>query len=285
MARTAVGLVKEEERYTLNISALGRDGAPAGGFVTFYEYGTEFVESLPIDPATGRVAPLRLKPGIYDVTTWLDVAGDGGPDSAGVALLGDPHVVISGDRELVLDARKAKRVTVRTPRPSEDRYRRIQYHHNSGIGGDLEAFTNVYNVPPNVDDIYVAPTGVVPGKAFDFAVRWRRSEPLLDLAALLPRRAALDPIYQGGSARLDGGVLLRGVYAGTGTPSEYAGVNARGRAVVIARSDAVQSWDWAPCGSGGRSGSADRGQRPAGQALRVRGRHRRTGRLADEGAG
>ncbi len=245
-ARTAVGLVKEEERYTLKIRAIGRDGEPAGGYVTFYEYGTEFVETLPIDPETGRVAPRRLKPGIYDVTSWLPVSGVGGPDSAGVALLGDPHLVVDRDKELVLDARKAKRVTVKTPRPSEDRYRRVQYHHNTGIGGIFEAFTNTQIVQPDVDDIFVAPTGVVPGKAFDFAVRWRRSEPLLDLSAHLPRRTALDPIYQGGSVRLDGKVFLRGVYAGTGTAAEYEGVNAQGRAVLISRSDAVQPWDWAP---------------------------------------
>ena len=245
-ARTAVGLVKEDERYTLNIRALGRDGEPAGGYVTFYEYGTDFVYELPIDPDTGRVAPQRLKPGIYNVTTWLDVAGNGGPDSAGVALLGEPHLVVDSDEDIVLDARKAKPVTVKTPRPSEDRYRRVQYHHNTGIGGIFEAFTNTQIVQPDVDDIFVAPTGVVPGKAFDFAVRWRRSEPLLDLSAHLPRRTALDPIYQGGSVRLDGKVLLRGVYAGTGTAAEYEGLNARGRAVLISRSDAVQPWDWAP---------------------------------------
>ena len=103
--------------------------------MTFYEYGTEFVEWLPIDPETGRVRPQRLKPGIYNATTWLDVAGSGGPDSAGVALLGEPHLVVDADKKLVLDARKAKRVTVKTPHPSEDRYRRMQYHHTPASAG------------------------------------------------------------------------------------------------------------------------------------------------------
>jgi hypothetical protein len=243
VARTAVALVKEEERYDLGVKVLGRDGAPAPGYVTLYEYGTDWVYWLPVDPGTGRVETQRVRPGIYNVTTWLDVAGDGGPDSAGTVLLGNPHLVVGRDQELVLDARKANRVRIKTPRPSEDRARRMQYHHNTGIGGSYEAFTNTYFVPGNVDDLFAAPTAAVPGPLFDFAVRWRRSEPLLDLSAQLPRTKALDPLYQNGSARLDGKVLLRGVYAGTGTTDEYAGVDARGKAVVITRSDAVESFD------------------------------------------
>jgi hypothetical protein len=235
--------VKEEERYNLGVTILGRNGAPAPGYVTLYEYGSDFVDWQPVDPVTGRLEAQRLKPGIYNVTTWLDVPGDGGPDSAGIALLGNPHVVVDRNLELVLDARKANRVRVKTPRPSEDRARRMQYTHNTGIGGFFEAFSNAYFVPGSVDHLFAAPTGVVPGTLFDFAVRWRRSEPLLDLSARLPRATALDPLYQNGSARLDGEVLLRGVYAGTGAADEYTGVDARGKAALVTRSDAVQPWD------------------------------------------
>ena len=92
--------------------------------------------------------------------------------------------------------------------------------------------------------MFAVPTGAVGGAAFDFVTRWRRSAPLLNVAAHLPARTAVDFLYQGGSNRLDGKVELAGVYAGTGAPADYAGVDARGKAVVIRRSDDVQSWDW-----------------------------------------
>ena len=79
MARTAVGLVLEDERYTLDIRVLDRDGNPAKGEVWFYEYGSDWVYTLPLD-ATGRAPPQRVRPGMYDVSIWLDVPGEsGGP--------------------------------------------------------------------------------------------------------------------------------------------------------------------------------------------------------------
>ena len=56
VAQTAVGLVKEEERYDLEIRALDRKGKPTGGFVTLYRYGDQYVSTLELDPATGTVA-------------------------------------------------------------------------------------------------------------------------------------------------------------------------------------------------------------------------------------
>ena len=52
----------------------------------------------------------------------------------------------SRDQEVVLDARKAKRITVTTPRPSEDRHRRMQYFHDAGIP-DGYTFMDLYFVP------------------------------------------------------------------------------------------------------------------------------------------
>ena len=93
--------------------------------------------------------------------------------------------------------------------------------------------------------MYALPTGgAVPGAGFDFTTRWRRSAPLLDVSAHLPAKTRVDFLYQGGSSRLDGKVRLGGVYAGAGTAADYEGMDASGKAVVIRRSDAVQSWDW-----------------------------------------
>ncbi|SCF34924.1 S8 family serine peptidase [Micromonospora mirobrigensis] len=238
-AHTAVALVKEEERYGLTLKGTGRDGKPLGGYVTVYRYGDEMTRTVALDPATGTAPTLRLPPGEYTVTGFLPVAGDGGPDSLGAALLGNPSLKLDADRTVELDARQAHKVTVATPRPSEDSYRRVQYFRDSGIGGRYAAFSALYEVSPQVDDVYAAPTGPITGGSYEFAARWDRGVAHLKLAAHTPATSQLDPLYQAGSTRLDGKVELAGVYAGTGRAEDYQGVDAKGRAVLVTRDDTV----------------------------------------------
>lgn len=238
--RTATALVKEPERYDLDVTVLDRAGAPATGSISLYRYGTDYVMDLPVDPGTGAVPTQRLEPGVYVAMAFLPVAGTGGEGSKGIALLGDPHLVIGeSDTSIVLDARKANPITLRTPKESEPTYRRLQFFHDSGTGGPYGSFSAAYQAPGDVDSLFAAPTGPVAGGQYDFAVRWRTTEPLLDLTATTPRRTEFTPVYQSGSARLDGRVRLSGVFGGTGTADEYAGVDVTGKAVLVTRSDAV----------------------------------------------
>jgi subtilisin family serine protease len=238
--RTAAALVKEEERYGLDITALDRSGEPATGYVDFYRYGDQFVSTLPIDPATGEVPTQRLLPGVYSATAFLDVEGSTGAGSTGVALVGDPQVVVDdADQSLVLDASEAVELTLDTPRDSDVAHRRFQFFNDSGIGGTYATFGATYALPADVDSFYAAPTGAVDSARFDFGVRWRATEPALDLAARSPRPISVDPVYQTGSARLDGRVSLAAVAAGTGTAADYDGVDAAGKAVLVTRTEAV----------------------------------------------
>jgi subtilisin family serine protease len=236
VAQTAVGLVNEEERYNLDVNALDRNGRPSGGYVTLYRYGDEFVTTLEIDPTTGKVPTQRLQPGIYNVTSWLSLNGPG--DREGVALVGNPHLVLDKNTSLTLDAREANPLTVRTPKPSEELYRRPGYVHDSGIGGVFATFANAYAVAPDADDVYAAPTGVVAGDRYEFLTRWRLTAPLLTMD-VRPGNARLHPVYQNGSKRWDGKDTLRAVYAGQGAPEDYAGVAARGNAVLVTHNETV----------------------------------------------
>ncbi|SBT48979.1 S8 family serine peptidase [Micromonospora auratinigra] len=238
-AHTAVALVKEDERYNLALKGTDRDGGPIGGYVTVYRYGDTSTRTVALDPTTGAAPALRLPPGEYTVTGFLPVSGDGGPDSLGAALLGTPSLKLDADRTVELDARQAHKVTVSTPRPSEDSYRRIQYFRDSGIGGRYAAFSALYGVSPQVDDVYAAPTGRISGGSYEFAARWDRGVAHLKLAAHTPATSQLDPLYQNGSTRLDGKVELTGVHAGTGRPEDYAGLDATGKAVLVTRDDTV----------------------------------------------
>ncbi|NIK55904.1 S8 family serine peptidase [Kribbella shirazensis] len=231
VAQTAVGLVMEEERYNLAVHATGRDGKPAGGFLTLYKYGDQFVTTLEIDPATGNVATQRLRPGVYAAYSWLPVDG-----KEGVALVGNPHLVIDKNTDLVLDARKANPITLSTPLPGEDVYRRSGWYHDSGIGGQFATFLGQYVPTPVVTKVYAAPTGAVAGGVYDFSSRWRRTKPLLSMTV---DDKPLHPLLQRGSKRWDGNATLTGAYVGAGAAADYEGKDVRGKAVFVTASSAV----------------------------------------------
>ncbi|WP_350280381.1 S8 family serine peptidase [Kribbella sp. HUAS MG21] len=231
VAQTAVGLVMEEERYNLDVQATGRDGKPAGGFLTLYKYGDQFVTTLEIDASTGKVATQRLRPGVYAAYSWLPVDGE-----EGVALVGNPHLVIGKDTELALDARKANPITLTTPLPGEDVYRRSGWYHDSGIGGQYASFLGQYVPTPVVTKVYAAPTGAVAGGVYDFSTRWRRTSPLLSMTV---DEQPLHPLLQRGSKRWDGKASLTGVYVGAGAAADYVGKDVRGKAVFVTASTAV----------------------------------------------
>ena len=157
VAQTAIGLVKEEERYDLDIATLDRQGKPGTGYVTVYRYGDQYVSTLPIDPVSGKAPTQRLLPGHYNVTSWLPV--DGPKGTSGVALVGTPDVEVGADgaTSLVLDARDANPITSRTAKASEPTYRRPGYFYDSGIDSPFAAFVNQYAVSPAIDAIS-APT-------------------------------------------------------------------------------------------------------------------------------
>ena len=240
VAQTAIGLVKEEERYDLDIKTVDRQGGPGSGFVTLYRYGDQYVTTLEVDPETGKVPTQRLMPGSYNVTSWLPVSGPRG--TAGVALVGTPDLVVGadGESEIVLDARDANPITTRVQKQTEATYRRPGYFYDSGIDSPFSAFVNQYAVSPAVDHVYANPVSGLPGR-MEFTTRWRRTAPLLHMSARTPSKRDLHPIIQGSSRRFDGVARIAAVAAGNGTPEEIAAAGAKGKVVMVKRSD-VAPW-------------------------------------------
>ncbi|EWT00739.1 peptidase S8 [Intrasporangium oryzae NRRL B-24470] len=237
--RTSVGLVKEEERYSLNIHMVGRDGKPAGGFAYVYRYGDDRSSTVPIDPETGMASAQRLLPGKYMVTSWMPVPGAHGPDSAGVALLGTPEMTLGKDTTVTLDARAANLVSVTTPRPSEDSYRRTEWFRSTGDAGQYQTFAASYTSTPAVQDVLAAPVTAPAAGAYEFQTRWRRVAPRLELTAAYDKRVKLDEVYQAGTLRLDGKRTFATVWAGIGDAAAYADLDVKGKAVLVRRSDTV----------------------------------------------
>ncbi|MET9854533.1 S8 family serine peptidase [Streptomyces sp. NPDC006450] len=232
VARTSVAFIKEEERYDLNIKLVGRDGKPAAGMVGINLAGDNWPWSVHVDGST----TLRMAPGQYTVTAYLDVAGEQG-DRSGLAVLVDPETILKdGSADVVLDASKARLLQTGAPQRTEDRQRKVDFNvHYKGFDAFMD-YRSAYVLPPSYDDVYVAPTEVMKQGDFMLVTRWRKGEPLLALSTP-GDRLRFETLVQAGSALGTATDTLSAVYAGSGTVAEYGKAKAKGKVVVIERND------------------------------------------------
>ncbi|MFD3570283.1 S8 family serine peptidase [Streptomyces sp. NPDC058667] len=234
LTRTSVALLKEEERHDLNIKLVGKDGRPASGWVGVNLAGDVWPWSVYVDGST----TMRVAPGLYTVAGYLDVAGEKA-DRSGLAVLVDPETVLQdGSAEVVLDASKARLLQTEAPRLTEDRQRKVDFNvHYDGLDPYMD-YRSAYVLPPAYDDVYVAPTEPMERGEFILTTRWRKGEPQLGLTT--PNgRLRFESRVQAGSALGTATDTLGIVYAGHGAAAAYAGLGAKGRIVVVERSDEV----------------------------------------------
>jgi subtilisin family serine protease len=232
VTRTSIALLKEDERYDLNISLIDRSGNPVAAWVAINHAGDdlgawgEFVDGH---------KTLRLPRGDYSVTTYLDDKGEQA-DRSGLDVLVDPETVLDHSADVVLDARNARLLQTTAPQRSEDRQRKVDLDIVDQTSG-LE-FRSAYAVSPSTDDIYVSPTQPMTHGSFILTTRFRKGEPMLSLGT--PTGAvSFDTLAQPGSrlgARTDTAAT---VYAGNGAATDYHGRQALGKIAVVERSDDV----------------------------------------------
>jgi subtilisin family serine protease len=230
VTRTSLALLKEDERYDLDIKLVDRHGEPASGWVTVNIAG---------DPmgAWGEYVDgertLRMPPGSYALAAYLDVSGESA-DRSGLAVLVDPETVLDHDAEVALDARDTRLLQTTAPQRSEDRQRKVDL----SITTDGQEFRSAYAVPPAVDDVYVTPTGAMTTGSFMLTTRWRKGEPMLGLGT--PNGAVgFDTLVQPGSDLGTGTRTAATLFAGNGSAADYAGLDAQHKVVVVRRSDEV----------------------------------------------
>lgn len=227
VAHTAMGMVKEEEKYSLTFKAIDRKGAPALTYVGLVnkDMDVEFV-------AVNGTTELRLRPGTYSAMSMMEVDND--TDQHGIALVGTPEINLDGPKTVELDARKAKEITTEVPKKTEPSYQRMEYYRSI----EDKSINHIYLMPVWIDKMYAVPTKEVATGKFEYLTRWRLTKPALEINF---KGKVLDDIPLAGSTPLDGKYNLSAVYAGKGSASDYERLKAKGKAVLVNRSSEVST--------------------------------------------
>ncbi|MFB7220349.1 S8 family serine peptidase [Streptomyces sp. NPDC056227] len=242
---TAAGFSVEPEKYALTVHLKDRAGRPMAGYA---DVRSSDGSDMFMDVSSDGTATRRLAPGSYMVYTYADVEGVHGPHSLGYAVLTAPEVELTGDRTVELDASQARQVKVATPKPTSIAGSRIDLYRNwnsPNPTGDGSALFDVEFPSAQYDSLWALPTkDKVKQGSFVFSTRIRAEQ--APLTVTYGGHRLDDTLAQPGAKPLpDGTSHLGTVFAGTGSAAEYAGVSARGKAVVVRSSDTVAPTDQA----------------------------------------
>ncbi|GAA3238304.1 S8 family peptidase [Nonomuraea helvata] len=253
----------DEKRVELRVRGIARDGRTArGGFTVLnLDEGTLVGRLLPGDPSQpctdqkyGSGTCLLVKPGTYSVLGHIftmpatqDSTTSGKPLNE--SLVGDPEMEITGNTEVVLDARKAVEVKVETPDHTTKRNTgaaaALMWYRSSKTDTALRGGTTISPGGQIEERLFVQPTRKVTKGTFIVATRWRLTAPEITLSTpgldLDPQY--VDPIQFSDFAteypRLDGTRLLMAVDVGRGSAEEIKARDLRGKLAVIRRTDGV----------------------------------------------
>ncbi|MFJ4847195.1 S8 family serine peptidase [Streptomyces sp. NPDC088733] len=230
-AHTAVSL--GDAAHKLTVLLKDADGNPMSGVVELLRSG-EFGPEFWIVDESG-VLETYLPDDVYSVLSFKAVEGVHGPHSMGMALLGDPEVVMDRDRTVTMDARKLRRVDMTTPRSTETTYQRLEYNRSMGGG----TWRDYMETQTSYDSLWAQPTTHdVKHGDFWLGARWRKEQPVL--AVSTPSGAFTDVLRQDAVTPLaEGHYRFPLVSAGDGAAADWARIDARGKAVVVRRNDAV----------------------------------------------
>ncbi|KOV67878.1 S8 family serine peptidase [Streptomyces sp. MMG1121] len=197
VAHTAFGLVKEEERYTLTVHVKDRSGTPAPADLTVQRL-TAGEDAQPAHVGDSGTLQLRLQPGTYTLSTFLDVHGSHGADSLGLGFLSAPEITLDRNREVTLDGRRLRELKARVDQRTETHQLLMEYDRKAN-GADL---FGAVQVPLTYDSVFAAPTAKVTQGSFEYRTVWRLAKPMLEVKGVGEATVQAGGTLIGGRTRL-----------------------------------------------------------------------------------
>ncbi|MEV5666453.1 S8 family peptidase [Streptomyces flaveolus] len=223
---------------TLRVKMIDRNGRPAAGSSSLDVIGTDTAtgERRFNDGSTDQVYEVR--PGAYFVSSFIvstDPEDATGRLVSSVGYLARPQLNVTKDTTLVLDARKAHRMKLRTKdRVTETRSATLAFgrswddvwlHSGSIAGGSV------------VKDYLVDIQGRARDGDFEFDSFWRAYAPQIEKLAVVGGATLHPTPASSGSVNLDGTGQAALVDVGTGTPDELKAAEVSGKIALVRVAD------------------------------------------------
>ncbi|MFE5241762.1 MULTISPECIES: S8 family peptidase [unclassified Streptomyces] len=166
-----VTLYVEPETVTLRVKVIDRDGRPASGPSSLDLAGLDTDTGERRTNAGAAEQTYRVRPGNYALSTFVASYGaDDAPES--VSYLAKPQLRITGDSTVVLDARKAHRLSLSTGRPSTVDNTTFSY---ARTWDDTWRLSGSMTANGTVGSFYAEVDGRAKDGAFEFRPTWRAS--------------------------------------------------------------------------------------------------------------
>ncbi|MFD8009402.1 S8 family serine peptidase [Streptomyces sp. NPDC059762] len=229
---TPFSLYVEPETVTLRVKLIDRQGKPADGASSLDVIGLDTAtgERRSNDGAADQV--FRVRPGSYFLTSFVTTrdTGEGATLDDSLTHLARPQLEVRQDTTVVLDAREAHRLSVRTDRPSELRGATLAFARS---WDDTWTHSGTIVGPRTLRAYYASVEGEARDGDFESGSYWRAAAPQItslrtgDGLALHPVTAST------GSDNLDGTGSAALVDAGTGTPDELKAAGVQGRLALV----------------------------------------------------
>ncbi|MEU9199835.1 S8 family serine peptidase [Streptomyces sp. NPDC048332] len=245
---TPFSLYVGAETVTLRVKLIDGNGKPATGSSSLDVIGTDTAtgERRFNDGSADQVYEVR--PGAYFVSGFIvsaDPEDATGTLAKSVGYLARPQLNVTKDTVLVLDARKAHRIKVKTEdRATETRGATLAFGRS---WDDVWLHSGSISGSGIVKDYLVDIQGKARDGDFEFDSFWRAYAPQIEKLAVVGG-ATLHPVPASyGSVNLDGTGRAALVDAGTGTPGELKAADVTGKIALIRVEDgapmAIQASD------------------------------------------
>ncbi|MFI7641449.1 S8 family serine peptidase [Nonomuraea sp. NPDC049400] len=228
---TAVGAFVEPRKVTVRARLVLPDGATDNTEIPWLLMRTDERDDLQYSysPATGAETEAQVYPGTYAVMSALAWRGADGEWVQSLPV--EPQIEITKDTTVTLDLRKARKVSVETPRDSEVHLSQYTFRREAANGvGSVDA-ASLYP-QYGFDDYLMLPTRKVTQGTFHLTGRFQMGAPAIRMKVpggpdLTPRYANLQPATR----KLDGRSSLALVHAGKG--ADFTGLDVRGKLVLL----------------------------------------------------
>ncbi|WP_327007446.1 S8 family serine peptidase [Dactylosporangium sp. NBC_01737] len=240
---TAVGVVKDVERFNVSVKLIDLDGkAPAETYsiMWYWSFSDSTVGGQYIFFGADGTVDMRLPRGEYAFVSATYRNTPGFNQVRDYVYGAESGVVIDADRTITFDGRKSNLVTVDTPKPSQARQVRmglsLMNHDKSltaGLQEDLSGSTRLHAIPSQLGNA-----------AVEHRLNWSLTARAVEAQIVSTEAFPIAPEYVDGwigSPHLDGTQVLRVVDAGIGRPQDYAGKAAKGALALVRRNDEVDT--------------------------------------------